>query len=115
MALEKKQLNVRIPVELLDKIENSGVSKQELVIAALQLYFDKGSKQDDSNALAEMLVLRKELEALMGTLRAKESDIKHLENQIGFLQTEFGKLSRLNEQLLLTEGEPKKSWWKFWK
>ena len=37
---EKKQLNVRIPLELQEKIEKSGRSKVDIVIEALELYFN---------------------------------------------------------------------------
>jgi predicted DNA-binding protein len=37
---EKKQLNVRIPLELQEKIETSGRSKVDIVIEALELYFN---------------------------------------------------------------------------
>jgi hypothetical protein len=46
---EKKQLNVRIPLELQEKIENDGRPKVEIVIEALELYFASKAKQDDSN------------------------------------------------------------------
>jgi len=45
---EKKQLNVRIPLELQEKIENDGRPKVEIVIEALELYF-AGKAQMDSN------------------------------------------------------------------
>ena len=37
---QKKQLNVRIPLELQEKIENSGRPKVDIVIEALEFYFD---------------------------------------------------------------------------
>lgn len=36
---EKKQLNVRIPLGLQEKIEKSGRPKVDIVIEALELYF----------------------------------------------------------------------------
>ena len=36
---EKKQLNVRIPLELQEKIEESGRPKVDIVIEALELLF----------------------------------------------------------------------------
>jgi hypothetical protein len=44
----KKQLNVRIPLELQEKIENDGRPKVEIVIEALELYFASKMQQDDS-------------------------------------------------------------------
>jgi hypothetical protein len=46
------------------------------------------------------------------------NQIKDLETQNGFLISEFQKLSRINEQLLLSpapEEISKKLWWQFWK
>ena len=46
---EKKQLNVRIPLELQEKIENDGRPKVEIVIEALELYFASKKQYKDSN------------------------------------------------------------------
>jgi len=46
---EKKQLNVRIPLELQEKIENDGRPKVEIVIEALELYFASKKQHDNSN------------------------------------------------------------------
>ncbi len=117
--VEKKQLNVRITEELFDKIDNSGKSKQELVEEALMLYFDsnRDSKegQNDSNMLTEMLALKKELQFKDAIIKAKEDNIKDLQNHSGFLISEFQRINKINEQLLLTAPEPAKKWWQFWK
>ncbi len=145
--VEKKQLNVRVPAELFDKIDNSGMSKQELVEEALELYFDskKDSKeiQNDSSSLennskllekdrnlletdskllennsrllAETVSLKKEIQFKDVIIKAKEDNIKDLQNQTGFLIFEFQRINKINEQLLLTENESNKKWWEFWK
>ena len=46
--VEKKQLNVRIPVELQERIENDDRSKVDIVVEALELYFDSKKHLDDS-------------------------------------------------------------------
>jgi len=46
---EKKQLNVRIPLELQEKIENDGRPKVEIVIEALELYFASKKQLNDSS------------------------------------------------------------------
>lgn len=46
---EKKQLNVRIPLELQEKIDNDGKPKVEIVVEALELYFASKKQHDDSN------------------------------------------------------------------
>ncbi len=138
--VEKKQLNVRVPAELFDKIDNSGMSKQELVEEALVLYFDsKDDIKDDqnksnmletnskllennssllennSNLLAETIALKKEIQFKDVIIKAKEDNIKDLQNQTGFLIFEFQRINKINEQLLLTENESIKKWWEFWK
>ncbi len=119
--IDKKQLNVRIPAEIFDKVNNSGKSKQDLVEEALMLYFDsnRDSKrdQDDSNLLAEMIALNKEIQLKDAIIKAKEENIKDLQNQTGFLISEFQRINKINEQLLLSPApvEPAKKWWQFWK
>ncbi len=131
--VEKRQLNVRVPAELFDKIDNSGISKQELVEEALVLYFDsKHDIKDDSdnsclletnnkllennsNLLAEAIALKKEIQFKDVIIKAKEDNIKDLQNQTGFLIFEFQRINKINEQLLLTENGSIKKWWEFWK
>ncbi len=117
--VEKKQLNVRIPAELFDKIDSSGKSKQDLVEEALELYFDSNkdsnSYQNNSNLLSENIALQKEIQFKDVIIKAKEDNIRDLQNQAGFLISEFQRINKINEQLLLTEAEPAKKWWEFWK
>ena len=134
--VEKKQLNVRVPAELFDKIDNSGMSKQELVEEALELYFDVKNDQNNSNLLetnskllennsdllknnsnllAETITLKNEIQFKDVIIKAKEDNIRDLQNQTGFLIFEFQRINKINEQLLLTENESIKKWWEFWK
>lgn len=117
--VDKKQLNVRVPSELFDKIDNSGKSKQYLVEEALMLFFDSNrvSKegQNDSTLLAEILALQKEIQFKDAIIKAKEDNIKDLQNHAGFLISEFQRINKINEQLLLAEPEPTKKWWQFWR
>jgi hypothetical protein len=113
---EKKQLNVRIPLELQEKIENDGRPKVEIVIEALELYFASKKQQDDSkndisanntasqNDSNEVIRMKTEIEFL----RAKIDDLLKLlhQEQVLHIQT----------QHMLTAPQPaKKNWWQFWK
>jgi hypothetical protein len=100
MVDSRKQLNVRIPEDLYEKIENTGRQKQEVVADALLLYFGSHSNMD----------VAKDLEHEKEKSRLLESNVKTLEQQLGFLQLEYQKISN---RLLLEE--PKRSWWRFWK
>jgi hypothetical protein len=120
--VEKKQLNVRVPAELFDKIDNSGKAKQELVEEALELYFDSKHDQNNSNMLennsnmlAETIALKKEIQFKDVIIKAREDNIRDLQNQTGFLISEFQRINKINEHLLLTEPESIKKWWEFWK
>ncbi len=99
MVEERKQLNVRIPANLYEQIENTGRQKQDVVADALQLYFGSHSNID----------VAKELEHEKEKTRILESNVKTLEQQLGFLQLEYQKLS---DRLLLPAP---KSWWQFWR
>jgi hypothetical protein len=100
MVDERKQLNVRIPAHLYQQIENTGQQKQDVVAAALQLYFGSYSNID----------VARDLEHEKEKSRMLEANNKTLEQQLGFLQLEYQKISN---RLLLEE--PKKPWYQFWK
>ena len=97
IVAEKKQLNVRIPQDLYEKIDNSEKTKPEIVIEALTSYFDNSTAQPDNELL---------------TAQLKEKD-----KQI----TELHRLLEQAQQLQLTtlkaipEDTTKKPWWIFWK
>jgi hypothetical protein len=94
---EKKQLNVRIPNDLYDKIDNSGKSKPEIVIEALTLYFDNDKSQSDNNLLAIQL-------------EEKDKQIAELHKLLDQSQQ-----LQLHTQKLIPEDVDKKTWWQFWK
>jgi len=48
---EKKQLNVRIPLELAEEIDKDGMPKVDIVVDALKLYFDSKKRLDAINAI----------------------------------------------------------------
>ena len=110
VMIEKRQLNVRIPVELYDKINSSDKANVELVIEALTLYFDRQKLTDDSYKaiMEENIQLRAELEHKKELIQMMQARVADLQNEVGFLQAEY---RRITEKLLPAG----KQWWQFWK
>ncbi len=106
MADAKRQLNVRISADLYNKIENHNGSKQEIISDALMLYFDSNIKQDLAKDLDHE---REKNQLLQNTINLMESNNKNLQQQLGFLQLEYQKIT---ERLMLPSS---RSWWQFWK
>ena len=52
---DRKQINVRIPTRLHDQIAKMGQVKQDIVTAALELYFTTDTKPDDSKTIAALV------------------------------------------------------------
>lgn len=107
MVDAKRQLNVRISDELFNKIESEDRSKQDIISDALMLYFDRNSKQD----LAKELEHEKDkIKLLESNLKDLHQQTKTLEQQLGFIQLEYQKMT---DRLMLPSSN--KSWWQFWK
>ncbi len=106
MVDERKQLNVRIPGELYHKIEIDGRQKQDIVTAALELYFGSHSNID----------VAKDLEHCQEKNKILEERIKDLQAQNGFLIQDHTRISGQLDRILMPGQEEiiKKSWWKFW-
>lgn len=132
-----RTFSIRLDDELFKKLESSRGENpradyiREVLISHFQEHKNKANLDEPSanrqENLNEPLVnLIKENEALKVELTHKdqinkimESRVKDLQDHNGFLVSEYSKLSRLNEQLLLNpapnESESIKKWWKFWK
>ncbi len=131
-----RTFSIRLDDELFQKLESSRGENpradyiREVLISHFQEHKNKANLEEPSanrqENLNEPLVnLIKENEALKVELTHKEeinkimdARVKDLQDQNGFLVSEYSKLSRLNEQLLLSpapEEIVKKSWWQFWK
>ncbi len=119
MADSRKQLNVRIPEDLYHKIEIDGRQKQDVVTAALQLYFDSSSNITSNIDVAKDLEHEKEKTRLLeNNIQVLEGRIKDLQSQNGFLIQDHTRISGQLDRLLMPSQEEinnKKSWWQFWK
>jgi len=138
-----KQLNVRLPEDIWIEIDNrktEELTQTDIVVAALRAYFnpvtqsntdeiqrhsDEIQKLNDvihRNAEAanqtELLLKDREndIRRLTDLIEVKDKWVKALENQVGFLQLEFGKLDPVLLALMPSKEEiDKKKWWQFWK
>ncbi|HEX7628660.1 MAG TPA: hypothetical protein VF354_07060 [Candidatus Methanoperedens sp.] len=119
---EKKQLNVRIPLELQEKIEKSGRPKVDIVIDALELYFDIKEKKDAKKEEDES----QPGQSSVSNLESVESDeMKRIKQEVDFLRAKIDDLLKLlhQEQVLhiqtqrmLSPPQPeKKKWWEIWR
>ncbi len=99
---EPKQLNVKLPPDLYDRIIKTGRSRKDIIIDALEMYFSinehnqKAEPQQDSNTS----------DALIQQLQEKDKQISELHIM----------LQNAMSQNLITspETDNKKTWWKFW-
>ena len=88
---EKKQLNVRIPLELQEKIETSGRSKVDIVIEALELYFN--SKKPKETIKEETQAESPASPGSVSKLEPVESDeMNRMKKEVDFLRTKIDDL-----------------------
>jgi predicted DNA-binding protein len=131
-----RTFSIRLDDELFQKLESSRGENpradyiREVLISHFQEHTNKTNLDEPTTNrqenLNEPLVnLIKENEALKAELTHKEqinkimeARVKDLQDHNGFLISEYSKLSRLNEQLLLNpapEEKIERKWWQFWK
>lgn len=138
-----KQLNVRLPEDIwieIDQRKTEELTQTDIVVAALRAYFNPVTQSNtdelqrhsdeiqqlndvihrDAEAANQTELLLKDREndirRLRDQIEVKDKWIKALENQVGFLQLEFGKLDPVLLALMPSKEEvEKKKWWQFWK
>ncbi|MCZ7356792.1 MAG: hypothetical protein O8C66_12075 [Candidatus Methanoperedens sp.] len=118
-----KTISIRVEEEFFNKMEEQRgpTPKGAFYRNILEDYLKK--PEESLNKTEEDLSSRKEAESLKSELAQKEQmrkmmeeRIKSMESQLGFLQMEYSKITRVFDQMLLPESEAKsKKWWKFWK
>ncbi|MCK5450196.1 MAG: hypothetical protein KAI70_00360 [Candidatus Omnitrophica bacterium] len=90
---DRKQINVRIPTRLHEQIAKMGQAKQDVVTAALELYFTTDTKPENSKTIV----------ALVNELDEKNKQISELHIMVQ------SAISR--HAIEAPSGRP---WWKFW-
>lgn len=123
----KRQLNVRIPDEWYERVEQDEKPTVDIVIDALKLYYEgvlsqastgdsNNDSTPDSKAILEIESLKTELAHKNEIIRIREESIRDLQLQTGFLISEFQKLTGMYEKSLMPAPvEIKKKWWEVWK
>jgi flagellar motor switch protein FliG len=100
--VDKKQLNVRIPVELYNQITDSGESKAHIVIEAIKLYFNNNSYKSDS----------KTVESLLKQLEEKDIQIAAKDRQIS--EVHILLQNAMSQRAIEAPDYKRKPWWRFW-
>ena len=107
---DSKQLNVKLPSELYDRIIKTGRSRKDVIMDALDMYFSINEHNQQQEPQPEQGATN----ALISQLDQKDLQISGLHKQIEqlhiLLQTELSKNVLKDPE----QGEHKKAWWKFW-
>ena len=121
---EKKQLNVRIPLELQGKIDNSGRPKIDIVTEALEFYFES-KKNKSAGEIPGESSASQSASNISKIDTAQNDEIQRMKNEVEFLRSKIDEILKLlhQEQVLhiqtqrmLTAPPPEeKKWWKFWR
>jgi len=106
-----KKVSARIPVHLLEKLEEMGISNQtEAIIKGLERLTaeDNEKTKEDSEKTAVLQAKVEELQAHKETLKKEHEDFKAMHNNY-MLQVQT-----LIQQKAIEAPGAKKPWWKFW-
>ncbi len=130
-----RTFSIRLDDELFQKLESSRGENpradyiREVLISHFQEHEHKANLEEPSsnrqenlnepivNLIGENEALKVELTHKEQINKIMEARVKDLQDQNGFLVSEYSRLSKLNEQLLLNPAptESNKKWWQFWK
>jgi hypothetical protein len=111
-------ITIRLDNDLLEKINQSKGDKTVSTYCKniISDYLNGNVHEVHNSQQVESLGM--ELQHKTDMLRMCTERVHDLQNTVGYLQQEFSKLSRMNEQLLLSaapEEKKEKKWWEFWK
>jgi hypothetical protein len=111
-------ITIRLDNELLEKINQSKGDNTVSAYCKTLIADSLNNPVHDVHISEENENIKIELQHKTDMLKMCTERVQDLQNQVGFLQFEFQKVSRINEQLLLTPSPQeitKKNWWQFWK
>ncbi len=124
-----KTFSVIFDDELFDKVETARDKRPrtDFIRDVIKSYFITESSQKDninsqnpnmpSQMISDCALLQAKNESLEELVKAKDQNIKDLQNQIGFLIQDHTRISGQLDRLLMPSPEEitKKAWWQFWK
>lgn len=116
-------ISIRLDDKVITKIEelrgteNKSDFYRKLIEHALMTFEHKEITSDDKEMTGDYTLLQAKIKSMEDLLKAKDGNIKDLQNQVGFLQLDHGRISGQLDRLLMPSQEEvkKKAWWKFWK
>ncbi len=106
-----------IKIEELRGTEHKSDFYRKLIEHALITFAHKDLQSDDKKITSDCTLLQARNESLEELIKAKNENIKDLQNQIGFLTQDHVRISGQLDRLLMPSSEEitKKAWWHFWK
>jgi hypothetical protein len=116
-----KTFSVRLDRWLYDKLVAASAinGKNEYIKNLLIQNLNEQEKNNERTTDEQLPGLLKELQLKDEIIKSKDQTIGVLENQNGFLISEFEKMRLINEKLLMPSQEEQKEkgkqWWHFWK
>lgn len=117
-----KTFSLRLEMWIYNKLVSIAGEKSlnEFIKEIIITHLEEPQKNQIRTTNEPQTELLKEIEFKNEIIRAKDQTIKTLENQNGFLITEFQRISSLNEKLLMPSQEEqhekrKTHFWEFWK
>jgi hypothetical protein len=118
-------ISIRLDDETIIKIEELRGSEhksdfyRKLIEHALMTFAHKDLQSDGKSVVIDYTILKAKNENMEELLKAKDVTIKNLENEIGFLIQDHGRISSQLDRLLMPSKEEQKEkgklWWQFWK
>jgi len=132
MAETSKRINIRIPIQLYNRVEEEEYGLTEAIIKGLELLLANGIAEEkdiksDILKLQEERIkdLRRQIEDLQGQTQGRDEQLKVKDAQIEKLNENMHELTEtmhaqsvhiqsLINQKAIEEPGAKKPWWRFW-
>jgi cupin superfamily acireductone dioxygenase involved in methionine salvage len=118
-------ISIRLDDETITKIEDLRGTEhksdfyRKLIEHALITFVRKDLQSDDKKITSDCTILQARNESLEELIKAKNENIKDLQNQIGFLTQDHVRISGQLDRLLMPSQEEQKEkgkkWFEFWK